>query len=189
MQGSLTRAVVEDEPGVFVVHGTRKFLDRIPELEGVRRPASPVAGFGGHRARSSGREATPGASRAPSLARVFAGTHGRDRATKTLRPRLHERPFDRAFTDAGLVRFYASSAMSYASRLSHGPPRPSLGGSWRATPAASRAPGVVALQADCTPTEALTMMKERAFVSHMTLLEVAELLIRHRIWFGVPGTN
>jgi hypothetical protein len=48
---------------------------------------------------------------------------------------------------------------------------------------------VVALQADCTPTEALTMMKERAFVSHMTLLEVAELLIRHRIWFGVPGTN
>ena len=57
------------------------------------------------------------------------------------------------------------------------------------SPRVSQASGVVSVQADCTQTEALVMMKDRALISHMTLLEVAELVIRHRIWFGIPGPN
>lgn len=49
------------------------------------------------------------------------------------------------------------------------------------SPRVSQASGVVSVQADCTRAEALAMMKDRALAAHMTLLEIAELVIRHRI--------
>jgi ANTAR domain len=48
----------------------------------------------------------------------------------------------------------------------------------------SQAVGMVSVQAECTVDEALLLMKERAQVSGIPLLDVAEATIEHRIRFG-----
>jgi hypothetical protein len=48
----------------------------------------------------------------------------------------------------------------------------------------SQAAGMVSVQAECTVDEALVLMKDRAQVSGMHLLDVADATLEHRIRFG-----
>lgn len=51
-------------------------------------------------------------------------------------------------------------------------------------PRVSQASGMVSVQATCSVAEALALMKERAQVSRLSLLEIADDTIGHRIRFG-----
>ena len=48
----------------------------------------------------------------------------------------------------------------------------------------SQAAGMVSVQAECTVAEALVLMKDRAQVTGMQLLDVAAETLEHRIRFG-----
>jgi AmiR/NasT family two-component response regulator len=59
----------------------------------------------------------------------------------------------------------------------------SNGSSFEHTALVAQAQGIVSVQADCSMTEALRRMKERALQIGQTLEEVAIGVIGHRIWF------
>jgi hypothetical protein len=46
------------------------------------------------------------------------------------------------------------------------------------------AQGRVAVQANCTPDEAMELMCQRAALTDRTVGEIAELVNRHQIWFN-----
>jgi len=49
----------------------------------------------------------------------------------------------------------------------------------------SEASGMVSVQAHCSFTEATALMKERARISHRSLLEIADAVLNVSIHFGI----
>ena len=54
---------------------------------------------------------------------------------------------------------------------------------WDRTATVAQAQGIVTVQADCSLDEALQMMTDRAQVTHQSLLQIAEGVVAHHIWF------
>jgi AmiR/NasT family two-component response regulator len=55
---------------------------------------------------------------------------------------------------------------------------------WERMAKVAQAQGRVSVQADCTVDEALVLMRERAVETNHTVDEIADDVVRHRIWFS-----
>ena len=55
---------------------------------------------------------------------------------------------------------------------------------WERTAKVAQAQGRVSVQADCTIDQALVLMQDRAVETDHRLIDIADAVVKHQIWFG-----
>jgi len=55
---------------------------------------------------------------------------------------------------------------------------------WERDTKVAQAQGRVSIQADCTIDQALVLMQERAVETDHQLIDIADAVVNHQIWFG-----
>jgi hypothetical protein len=55
---------------------------------------------------------------------------------------------------------------------------------WERNAKVAQAQGRVSVQADCTIDQALVLMQDRAVETDQRLIDIADAVVKHRIWFG-----
>jgi hypothetical protein len=55
---------------------------------------------------------------------------------------------------------------------------------WERNAKLAQAQGRVSVQADCTADQALVLMQDRAAETEHRLIDIADAVVKHQIWFG-----